>query len=179
MQNVLHNDETQQITKPPKRPKSINKFANKGTKINTEKGKDHEEIHNEIFKQFDVYFLYLPPNEFTENSGIQQTTRPCIIISNNMFNEHAPVVNVLPITTKAKTSPVHIPVYIEATQKLSYILCEQCMTVTKHQLINCIGHLEDEYASMILERLKFQFSVHQNTSEVEGYFNNKVIPKVI
>lgn len=59
-------------------------------------------------------------------------------MSNNTGNRHAPVVEVVYLTTKRKTTiPTHV--YINSARRPSIALCEQIVTVCKSRLKEHIG----------------------------------------
>lgn len=81
----------------------------------------------------------------SEKTSIQRGKRPCLIISNDIFNLHAPIIHVVAITSKAKPSPVHVEIPDECGLKCkSYALFEQIYTVDKTVLNYQIGTCTDE-----------------------------------
>ena len=83
------------------------------------------------------------------NSSIQSGIRPCVIVSNNVSNRNAGIVNVCPMTSREekKNIPVHVQVEKNTSgiylDKKSYVLIEQIVTIDKKQIISLAGHLEE------------------------------------
>ena len=77
-------------------------------------------MENKIYRG-EIYYIYE-----TEVSGNEQAGgRPGIIISNDVGNEHSPVVIVVYLTTREK-KPLPTHVKINTADKPSTALCEQC-----------------------------------------------------
>ena len=79
--------------------------------------------------------------------SIQGGTRPVLIVQNNMGNMHAPTTIVCPITSAMKH---RLPTHVNLNKsgglvKDSIVLCEQIMTINKHQLRNYIGSVVDPF----------------------------------
>lgn len=68
----------------------------------------------------------------------QAGQRPAIVVSNDIGNRYAPVVEVVYLTTKRKTElPTHV--FINSAEYPSIALCEQIVTVCKSRLERYIG----------------------------------------
>lgn len=81
----------------------------------------------------------------------QAGTRPCIIISNNKGNLHAPTVVVLAITTGDRHFGVtHLDVDLKLPSK---ILCEQIFTRDKLRLKRRLYKLDNETMRKLDEKL--------------------------
>lgn len=96
---------------------------------------------------------YYEPAIKTEIEGIINGNRPVLIVSNNKFNKYSPVVNVCPITSQSKLSPVHIDVYIKHK---SQIQCEQICTVNKCDLSEFITTLSNKKMQEVERKLLYQ-----------------------
>lgn len=84
----------------------------------------------------DIYYIRGAYGTGSEQRG----ERPAIIVSNDTGNTHAPVVEVVYLTTKKKTIiPTHV--YINSAQRPSIALCEQVVTVCKSRLERYIGSI--------------------------------------
>lgn len=85
-------------------------------------------------KRGDIYYV-----TGTEAIGSEQAgQRPAIIVSNDVGNRFAPIVEVVYLTTKEKSlSPTHV--YINSAERPSTALCEQVVTVCKSRLKRYIG----------------------------------------
>lgn len=85
-------------------------------------------------------------------TSIQGGCRPVIIISNNIGNQHAETVNVLPMTRHLKKPelPCHTlldPTVVTDKQQIldpSMVLVEQVTTIDKSQLRNYAGRITDD-----------------------------------
>lgn len=110
-------------------------------------------IHNDRSRKApqrgDIWFADLGLHLGT---SIQGGCRPVIIVSNNIGNQHAETVNVLPLTRHLKKPhlPCHTlldPSAISNTQQVldpSMVLAEQVTTIDKAQLRNYVGRVEDD-----------------------------------
>lgn len=84
----------------------------------------------------DIYYIRGAYGTGSEQRG----ERPAIIVSNDTGNAHAPVVEVVYLTTKRKTIiPTHV--YINSAQRPSIALCEQVVTICKSRLERYIGSI--------------------------------------
>ena len=85
-----------------------------------------------------VWQVDLSPTQGHETRG----TRPCLVITVDRFN-HGPagLVVVLPITTKAKGIPFHVPVDPPegGLDKRSFIKCEEPRCISTDRLTECSG----------------------------------------
>jgi mRNA interferase MazF len=89
----------------------------------------------------DLFWVDLTPYS-KENSSIQSSIRPCIIISNNLACKHSPVILVSPITSKLSKNrlPTHVTIGRESgLSKDSIVLLEQVITVDRKSLGDYIG----------------------------------------
>lgn len=96
----------------------------------------------------DIWFADLGEHPGT---SIQSGCRPVLIVSNNIGNEHAETINVLPMTRQLKKPglPCHTElssvVIRDKHQEMgpSMVLAEQITTISKTQLRNYVGRVED------------------------------------
>ena len=89
----------------------------------------------------------------SETEGILNGSRPVLIISNNRFNRYSPVINVLPITSQYKPSPVHVNVYAKYK---SQVQCEQICTINKFDLKEFITVVNNRKMEEIERKLLYQ-----------------------
>jgi len=90
------------------------------------------------YQRGDVVYVNLPAT----HSSIQAGVRPCIIVSNDLCNQHSPVISVVPMTTQSKRSlPTHLVVADNMVMnvegfsfKRSTALCEQIMLISKDMI---------------------------------------------
>lgn len=81
----------------------------------------------------EVWFVNLDPTIGHE----QAKTRPCLIISHDTFNHGSAHLHiVLPITSKDKNHPFHVPIeWFEggSSEIPSFVLCDQIRTVSRRR----------------------------------------------
>ncbi|MCM1530329.1 MAG: type II toxin-antitoxin system PemK/MazF family toxin [Alistipes sp.] len=93
------------------------------------------------------------------NSSVQGGCRPVIILSNNIGNEHADTVNIVPMTRHLKKPelPCHTEITPDhITDKRQYlgtsmVLAEQVTTISKYALRSYVGKIAD---SGVLSRIE-------------------------
>ncbi len=93
-------------------------------------------------KRGEVYFVSLDPIIGAEIGKI----RPALVISNNVNNQYADTVTVLPITSKIiKVYPFEVLIKKGkyGLTKDSKVKCSQIRTIDKKRLIKHVGTLED------------------------------------
>ncbi len=73
-----------------------------------------------MVNQGDIILIDFSPTEGTEQSG----NRPALVISNDSFNMHSTLKYILPITSKIKGYPLHIPLDCN-TKTQGVIMCDQ------------------------------------------------------
>jgi mRNA interferase MazF len=77
-----------------------------------------------IPKQGDIAFLDFNPTKGHEQAG----KRPCIVISNNVFNKNTKMAMVCPITSNEKEFPTHY--LLKKTKKIhGSVLCEHIRSI--------------------------------------------------
>ena len=89
-------------------------------------------------------------------------TRPALIISNDINNQHAPLATVLPISDKgAKVYPFEVAISegISGLSKPSKIKCQQIRTIDKERLVKKLGTVEKELMLDIEEALKLHLAM--------------------
>ncbi len=82
-------------------------------------------------------------------------TRPAVVISNNLNNEHASTVTVLPISDKGKkVYPFEAALAPQAgLVKDSKVKCQQIRTIDKSRLVKPLGRLEKNQIQQIDQAL--------------------------
>lgn len=77
-----------------------------------------------IPKQGDIAFLDFNPTKGHEQKGL----RPCVVISNNVFNKNTKMAIVCPITSNEKEFPTHY--LLNYTKKIhGSVLCEHIRSI--------------------------------------------------
>ena len=101
-------------------------------------------MNTPIVRRGDVWLVALDPTVGAEISK----TRPSVVISNDVANQYALTVTILPITNKGeKVRPYEaaIPAQVAGLIKDSKAKCQQVRTVDKQRLIRYLGNLPDQY----------------------------------
>lgn len=87
-------------------------------------------------KRGDIFYISGGVQTGSEQGG----NRPAIIVSNNVGNHYAPVVEVVYLATRKKASlPTHVNIC--SAKRPSIALCEQVDTVSKSRLERRLGHI--------------------------------------
>jgi len=93
-------------------------------------------------KRGDIFLITLEPVKGSE----QGSTRPCLIIQNNISNKYSPTTIVAPTTTKIFTKEYPTNVEIKAKESgldfNSTILLNQIRTVDKSRIVRKLGELD-------------------------------------
>ena len=91
----------------------------------------------------DIWLVNLDP---TVGAEIKKT-RPAVVISNDIANQHAATVTVLPVIDRGdKVFPVEVDILLKTGGliKASKIKCQQIRTVDKLRLVRFLGVLPDQ-----------------------------------
>lgn len=92
-------------------------------------------------KRGDIVHVMNDPHKST---GSEQTfSRPAVIVSNDLCNQHSPVIEVVYTTTSKKTKlPTHV--VLHSTPNESTALCEAVYSIDKHRIERLLGHVSNE-----------------------------------
>ncbi|MGD9901816.1 MAG: type II toxin-antitoxin system PemK/MazF family toxin [Desulfurella sp.] len=106
-------------------------------------------------KRFEVWLVNWDPARGSEQEGL----RPSLIIQidSGNINQNYPNTIVITISTKGRDIPFHIKVSSSkenGLSSISYIKCEQILTISKERLVKKIGTLEERYKEKVEEALK-------------------------
>jgi mRNA interferase MazF len=98
----------------------------------------------------EIYQANLDPVSGSEQGG----TRPVLIVSRNALNANAPIVIVVPLTSrenKKRLYPTHveIPARESGLSKDSVTLCEQVRAISKNRLTKRIGLANSRRMSLV------------------------------
>ena len=92
--------------------------------------------------------------------------RPCIVVTNDVYNERVPVIQVVPITgwnakkAKIKTNVVVNPTVINGLRKKSIADCLQTRPIDhRFRLEKILGKLSDETLNQINHALRIVFKL--------------------
>lgn len=97
-------------------------------------------------RRWDVYWANLEPHVGSEQAGHR---RPVIIVSNDGFNAHMPVVTVVPLTKlEGKTRKpypfeVVLPRGTVGRGRTSIAMPYQVRTISKHRLLQPLAHIKN------------------------------------
>lgn len=101
----------------------------------------------------EIWLVDLDPTRGHEQAG----RRPVLVISVNLFN-HGPaeLAVVLPITTREKGIPFHVPVNSSESglKTKSFIKCEDIRSVSKERLTSYLGRVPQEIMEAVEDRLR-------------------------
>ncbi len=107
----------------------------------------------------EVWTVNLNPTKGHEQAGY----RPGLVISVDTFN-HGPagLVVIIPITTKEKGIPFHVPIEpLEAgVSKKSFIKCEDIRSVSTERLSKRLGMVSPDILKGVEDRLKILLDLH-------------------
>jgi mRNA interferase MazF len=105
-----------------------------------------------VVQRFDVFLINLDP---TISSGIKKT-RPCLVISPDEMNRHAPTVIVAPMTTAGKDYPTRVA--CEFQNKKGQIVLDQIRTIDKSRLIKRLGAIDPQTQVEVISILQKLFA---------------------
>ena len=101
----------------------------------------------------EIWNVDLAPARGHEQSG----SRPALVLSVDLFN-HGPagLVVVLPLTTRAKGIPLHVPIAPPEAglRKTSYVKCEDIRSVSKERLGRRWGRVAPQTLAAIEDRVR-------------------------
>lgn len=107
----------------------------------------------------EIWTVNLNPVKGREQAGY----RPGLVISVDTFN-HGPanLVIIIPITSKERKIPFHIPINPPeaGVSKKSFIKCEDIRSISTERLSKCIGIVQPETLNAVEDRLKILLGLH-------------------
>lgn len=106
-----------------------------------------------IIKRGYIYFAKLDP---TIGNEINKT-RPVLVISNNINNQHSNTITVIPITSNTKvirSFEVFVPEGEANLPKDSKVKCDQIRTIDNSRILSEVGNLSSEYIYEVEAALK-------------------------
>ena len=107
----------------------------------------------------EIWFAELDPTRGHEQGG----RRPCLVISNDMFNEGpAGLVVVLPVTSKDKHIRFHIPIDPpEGGLKIrSFIKPEDIRSISRERLVKKTGAVSAATMKSVTDRLRVLLDIY-------------------
>ena len=131
--------------------------------INVQKGQKKMEIY-----RGDIFYVKKTGNI---TGSEQDSGRPAVIVSNEYGNEHAPVVEIVYLTTQQKNPlPTHCQVICKTK---STALCEQIYTVSKDRLGDYIKTCTSDEMAAIDQCLMVSLAL--NSEQIPAIFDEKLI----
>src|SRR5712692_1244874 len=101
----------------------------------------------------EVWSINLDPTVGREQAGV----RPALVVSVDKFN-HGPadLVVVLPITSKNKNQPIHVPVKPPegGLSMISFIKCDDIRSVSKQRLKQFYGRVSPQTMAAVENRIR-------------------------
>jgi mRNA interferase MazF len=103
----------------------------------------------------EIWLVDWSPARGSEQSGM----RPAVIIQTDAANRNSNYPNTIVVTvsTKGKPVPFHTslkPSGANGLTEISYVKCEQILTISKDRLVKRVGRLEKEYLEHIAEAVR-------------------------
>jgi mRNA interferase MazF len=112
----------------------------------------------ESIERGDVFLVNFDPTIGAE----ARKTRPAVVVSNDLNNEHSPVISISPITSNVSriySFEVEIPGGAGGLHKHSKVMVNQTRAVDKIRLLKRLGRLSGQIMSKIDLALKLHFDL--------------------
>ena len=109
-------------------------------------------------RQGDLFWVNFDPTVCTEAKKI----RPAVVVSNDINNEHSPIVSIAPVTsnvTRLYSFEVEIPKGTANLANRSKIMINQTRAVDKVRLGEQIGRLPDALIVRIKDALRLHYDL--------------------
>jgi mRNA interferase MazF len=106
----------------------------------------------------DVFIVNFDPTVGAE----VRKTRPGLIVSNDVNNEHSPIVSIAPITsnlTRVYSFEVEIPAGTANLKSRSKVMVNQTRAVDKARLLKKVGHLPSVIMAGVNRALKLNYDL--------------------
>ncbi len=108
----------------------------------------------------DIVIVELDPTRGSEQRG----TRPCLVVQNNVGNEHAPTTIVVPFTTSFDDNLYPFEVFVGADESHlrtdSVAMCSQIRTVSiEHRIKAVVGSIPEERMSEVDTALQYSLGL--------------------
>lgn len=109
----------------------------------------------ELLKRGSIWLVDWSPGRGLEQEGI----RPALVVQTDLANQNPKYPNVIIVTisTKGRPLPFHIsvtPTALNGLNQISYIKCEQILTISKDRLFRYCGFLEADILKKVDVALK-------------------------
>jgi len=109
-------------------------------------------------KQGDLFWINFDPTVGAEAKKI----RPAVVVSNDVNNEHSPLVSIAPVTsniTRVYSFEVELPSGTANLTSRSKVMVNQTRAVDKARLIEQIGRLPDALMGQIKTALRLHYDL--------------------
>lgn len=103
-------------------------------------------------KQGEIWHANLDPSKGSEQAG----SRPVVILSGNLLNQHLPIVIAAPLTTrirKYKGNPVLGPTKVNGLKQESELLVFHIRSISKERLTRKCGNIEPHDLALAVKTL--------------------------
>jgi len=111
-------------------------------------------------KRGDILLVNLEPVKGHEQGGI----RPVLVIQNNIFNKHSPILIIAAITSKQFTKEYPTNVFVSKQEskldKDSTVLLNQIKTIDKQRIIKKIGDIDSFTMNKVDMALKISLAIN-------------------
>ncbi|MDO9027592.1 MAG: type II toxin-antitoxin system PemK/MazF family toxin [Candidatus Roizmanbacteria bacterium] len=109
-------------------------------------------------KQGDVFWVNFDPSVGAEVKKV----RPAVVVSNDINNEHSPIISIAPITsnvTRVYSFEVEIPAGTASLTSRSKIMVNQTRAIDKIRLVQLIGSLPTALMAKVKAALKLHYDI--------------------
>jgi mRNA interferase MazF len=109
-------------------------------------------------KRGDVFLVNFDPTVGAE----AQKTRPAVVVSNDINNQHSPIISIAPITsniTRVYSFEADVAAGLGGLRTRSKIMINQTRAVDKARLIKKLGQLTDEIMASVNRGLKLHYDL--------------------
>ena len=112
----------------------------------------------ESIKQGEVFWVNFDPSVGAEVKKVC----PAVVVSNDINNEHSPIVSIAPITsnvTRVYSFEVEIPAGTSSLTSRSKVMVNQTRAVDKVRLVQLVGSLSAELMAKVKAALKLHYDI--------------------
>ena len=109
---------------------------------------------NKFVLRSDIFTIDLGKGVGSEHSGIKY----CLVVQNDIGNEHSTTTVVIPISKENKHMPTHVEIR-DVLPKISYVMCEQIRVVDMKRLKNRVARITDRQMKQVENAIKVQLGM--------------------
>ena len=129
---------------------------------------NNQNTETKEIKRGDIFWCDCRAEGYHNQNGI----RPCIIVSNDKANQHAPIVTVVPITSATK-KPLPTHSFVTTSKGINTVLCEQIQCVSKERVLGFMGHISEFEQHFVDRGIKRQLGLYEETQNLNDGSNNE------